>query len=216
MDAMTRSVIFTGGAPFEVQGTSYTVKALPLRDIVNHTFSTSKLYCPREDEAPANWQALSLCDAAYRDALNLWMGRLLELDGEPQSLDAVGHWTLDDIGRFLSWVLVVSGLVRVADDGEHKPTEPEDWLDVVSELQYRAHMSWDELLDMPLLRLNAIRERVLKQAAQDAANSAAGALSGLVGGLPLTGTKSPQAGTQGGAASLLGDTPQFATREEYR
>jgi len=205
MDAITQSVIFNGAAPLYVGGARYEVRPLPLREIIDGAFAASGLYCPDDNEPPGNWQAIRLEAEPYRQALDGWLHRLLTLGGEPQGLDAIGHWTDADLGRFLSLALQASGLTRTSKDGNTTRTEPEDWLDIVSELQYRAHMAWDDLLDMPLLRLNAIRERILKQAANDVNNSAAGLLGTVTGGRAAQPTKDPR----------FGETPQFDSREDY-
>lgn len=214
MDAATKSVVFAGSVPFDVGARQYRVRPLSMQDIVSNEFAESGLYCPAEDEPPDLEQLYRLQDERYRQQLDKWLRRLVTYEGRPLCLeDTVAHrWPVADIGRLLTEVVGISGLSRADREPDAKPTEPEDWLAATTELQRRAHMGWDEIMSMPLLRLNAVRKEAMKQTAQDLANSMGGLLVGATG----AGAAAKHDGQPSRRVEpLLGKTPEFSSREEY-
>lgn len=123
-------------------------------------------------------------------------------------------WRDTDIGKFLNIVLKASGLTRKKTEPDKEPTTPEQWLDILTEIQYIIHASWNELVGMPLLRLDATRERILKQAAQDIQSR----MPGLMGGGNADGT--PNSSVRSQYDKFFDDCrdnnpPTFKTRQEY-
>lgn len=74
-------------------------------------------------------------------------------------------------------------------------------------------MTFEKTLEWPLLRVNAILAPLERMAAEESMAGMMASPLGMLGAAAPTGDK--LSAKPKGGSSLLGETPQFATREEY-
>ena len=93
--------------------------------------------------------------------------------------------------------------------------EPE-WTELIARGMKHCRTTFDETLAWPLLRLNAILAPLEKMAAEEAMAGMMANPLGMLGAAAPSGEPSAKQSVKPkGGTSLLGETPQFETREEY-